>query len=116
MRILTIHNRYQHRGGEDEVHDAEEQLLRSRGHDIRPLIFDNAGIGGFAALRTGLSTPWSQASYRRAAREIASWHPDVVSVHNFFPLASPAVYYAASRAGVPVVQTLHNYRILCPAA
>jgi glycosyltransferase involved in cell wall biosynthesis len=115
MRILTIHNKYQLRGGEDEVHDAEEQLLLSRGHQIRPLIFDNAGIGGFGAVLTGLSAPWSQASYRRVAGEISSWRPDIVNVHNFFPLATPAVHYAAASAGVPVVQTLHNFRTLCPS-
>jgi glycosyltransferase involved in cell wall biosynthesis len=116
MKVLTIHNKYQHRGGEDEVREAEEQLLQSRGHEVQSLIFDNAGIvGGLGAVRTGLSTAWSQASYRRVAREIASRRPDIVNVHNFFPLASPALHYAAARAGVPVVQTLHNFRLLCPA-
>ena len=116
MKILTIHNKYQHRGGEDEVHEAEEQLLQSRGHQVRSVIFDNVGItGGFGAVRTGLSVTWSQASYRRVAGEIASWHPDIVNVHNFFPLATPAVHYAAAKAGVPVLQTLHNFRLLCPA-
>ena len=114
MKILTIHNRYQLRGGEDEVHDAEEQLLRSRGHHVRPLIFDNAGISGFDAVCTGLSSSWSNASYGRVAQEIASWRPDIVNIHNFFPLATPAVHYAAARAGVPVVQTLHNFRTMCP--
>ncbi len=115
MRILTIHNRYQLRGGEDEVHDAEAQLLQSRGHDVRPLIFDNAVIGGFGAALIGLKASWSQASCRLVAGEIASWHPDIVNVHNFFPLATPAVHYAAASAGVPVVQTLHNFRTLCPS-
>lgn len=114
MKILTIHNRYQLRGGEDEVHDAEEQLLRSRGHEIRPVIFDNHGIRGLAAVTTGLNSSWSNASYRRVAGEIASFRPDIVNIHNFFPLATPAVHYAAARAGVPVVQTLHNFRTLCP--
>jgi len=114
MRILTIHTKYLHRGGEDEVHAAEEQLLQSRGHEVRSLIFDNAGISGFGAVCAGVSSSWSQASYRRVANEIASWRPDIVNVHNFFPLATPAVHYAAARAGVPVVQTLHNFRTLCP--
>jgi glycosyltransferase involved in cell wall biosynthesis len=116
MRILTIHNKYQYRGGEDEVYEAEERLLQSRGHLVRPLIFDNAGIEGFGAVRTGLTTPWCQASYRRVADEIRSWRPDILNVHNFFPLATPAVYYAAKRARTPVVQTLHNFRILCVGA
>lgn len=116
LKILTIHNKYKYRGGEDEVREAEERLLQSRGHQVRPLIFDNEGIRGVSALVSGLSAPWSQASYRRTADEISSWRPDIVSVHNFFPLATPAVHYAAARAGVPVVQTLHNFRLLCPSA
>jgi glycosyltransferase involved in cell wall biosynthesis len=116
MKILTVHNMYRYRGGEDEVREAEEQLLQSRGHEVRPLIFDNTGIRGVGAVVSGLSAPWSQASYNRTADEIASWRPDIVSVHNFFPLATPAVHYAAARAGVPVIQTLHNFRMLCPSA
>jgi len=114
MKILSIHNRYQLRGGEDESTEAEERLLESRGHEVRPLMFDNAVISGFGALCTGLSSAWSRASYRQVAGEISTWRPDIVSVHNFFPLATPAVHYAATRAGVPVIQTLHNFRTLCP--
>ncbi len=114
MKILTVHNRYQLRGGEDESTLAEEQLLESRGHEIRQLLFDNDGISGFGAVRVGLNSSWSQDSYDRMTREIASWRPDVVSMHNFFPVATPSVHYAATRAGVPVVQTLHNFRTLCP--
>jgi len=114
MKILTVHNRYQLRGGEDESTLAEEQLLESRGHEIRQLLFDNDVISGFGAVRAGLASSWSQASYDRMARQLESWRPDLVSVHNFFPLATPSVHYAATRAGVPVVQTLHNFRTLCP--
>ena len=116
MRVLSIHNKYQVRGGEDEVREAEDQLLETKGHDVRQLSFDNVSISGLQAVRAGFTTPWSRAAYLRVAGEIAASRPDIVSVHNFFPLATPAVYYAAARAGVPVVQTLHNFRILCPAA
>src|ERR1035437_5163922 len=111
MRILSIHNRYQIRGGEDEVREAEDQLLQTRGHDVRQLSFDNVSISGFRAVRAGFTTTWSREAYLRVAGEIAASRPDIVSVHNFFPLATPAVYYAAARSGVPVVQTLHNFRI-----
>ena len=114
MKILTVHTKYMHRGGEDEVQESEEQLLRSRGHQVQSLIFDNAEIKGFGAALTGLNSSWSQPSYGRVADEIKSWRPDLVNVHNFFPLATPAVHYAAARAGVPVVQTLHNFRTMCP--
>jgi glycosyltransferase involved in cell wall biosynthesis len=116
MKILTIHNKYQLRGGEDEVQESEEHLLLSRGHQVRSVIFDNAGLSGFGAVRAGCSAVWSRAAYNRVSREIASWHPDILNVHNFFPRATPAVHHAAARSGVPVVQTLHNFRPLCPGS
>ncbi len=116
MKILTVHNKYKQRGGEDEVQEEEQLLLQSKGHQVRQVTFDNSGINKLTAIRIGLSTPWSQASYRLVTASIKAWRPDVVTVHNFFPLASPSVHYAAFRMGIPVVQTLHNYRILCPGA
>ena len=59
---------------------------------------------------------WSRKWYREFTSLLQRTRPDVVHIHNFFPLISPAVYYACRKAGVPVVQTLHNYRLLCPAA
>jgi glycosyltransferase involved in cell wall biosynthesis len=116
MRILTIHNKYRSRGGEDESCDAESRLLRCRGHEVRELVFDNARITCASAFATGFRAVWSRAAYARVKRVISAWRPDVLSIHNFFPLASPAVHYAGRDAGVPVVQTLHNFRLLCPGA
>ena len=91
--------------------------MASRGHETRAVVFDNNEITPLSAVWTGLlQTPWRHSSYKRALSEIRSWCPDIVSVHNFFPVASPAVYYAARECGVPIVQTLHNYRLFCPAA
>lgn len=116
MRILTVHNKYKFRGGEDESREAEDRLLVSKGHEIREIVFDNKTITGAGALRAGLSASWSSGAYRQVHRAIGTWKPDILDVHNFFPLASPAVHYAAWRLGVPVVQTLHNYRLFCPGA
>ncbi len=116
MKILTVHNRYKFRGGEDESREAEDTLLAANGHEIRQIVFNNARITSANALAVGLQATWSQSSYNRISHYITDWRPDVLDVHNFFPLASPSVYYAARRHGVPVVQTLHNYRILCPGA
>ena len=116
MKILTVHNKYKFRGGEDESRESEDRLLISKGHEIRQIIFDNKTIVGAATMRAGLSASWSSAAYRRVQQEISSWRPDVLDVHNFFPLASPAVHYAAFNMGIPVVQTLHNYRLFCPGA
>ncbi len=114
MRILTIHNKYQIRGGEDECREAEAGLLAAHGHQVRAIEFDNDGINPFNAAAIGIQTAWSWPSYQRTLKEIRSWKPDLVSVHNFFPVASPSVYYAARKCNVRVIQTLHNYRLLCP--
>jgi glycosyltransferase involved in cell wall biosynthesis len=116
VKILTVHNRYRFRGGEDESREAEDTLLAERGHEIRQVVFDNAQINAGNALKVGLQATWSRTSYQRIHDYITVWRPDILDVHNFFPLASPSVYYAARRLNVPVVQTLHNYRILCPGA
>ena len=117
VKILTIHNRYKYRGGEDESREAEDAMLRLHGHEVREIVFDNAEITGEGdLLRIGLQATWSASSYRLVCDSLAAWKPDVLDVHNFFPLASPAVYYAARKYGVPVVQTLHNYRLFCPPA
>lgn len=116
MKILTVHNRYKFRGGEDESREAEDALLADQGHEIRQLVFDNAQINAWNAIRVGVQATWSQKSYLMLRDYIRAWPPDILDVHNFFPLASPSVYYAARSLGVPVVQTLHNYRILCPGA
>lgn len=116
MKILTVHNKYKFRGGEDECREADAQLMAANGHDIRDVIFENDTITSLNAVSVGLQSIWNSSSYKRLSDEIGKWRPDVVSVHNFFPVASPSVYYAARRHGVPVVQTLHNYRLLCPGA
>jgi glycosyltransferase involved in cell wall biosynthesis len=116
LKILTIHNRYKYRGGEDESRESEDELLSARGHEVRTIVFDNSRIGARNALRVGLQAAWSHSSYLRVGNYIDAWRPDILDVHNFFPLASPSVYYAARKRGVPVVQTLHNYRIICPGA
>ena len=76
-------------------------------------IEDNERIRDLSLPKVALRTVWSQESYRRLCRLIRGQQPDVVHVQNFFPLISPAVYYAARTEGVPVVQTLRNYRLLC---
>jgi glycosyltransferase involved in cell wall biosynthesis len=116
MRILTIHNKYRIRGGEDESRESEDALLRQRGHEVRELVFDNSRIEGASIISAAISATWSSSSYKLAHHAISTWHPDILDVHNFFPLASPSVHYAAHSLGVPVVQTLHNYRLMCPGA
>ena len=117
MRILQAHNAYQKAGGEDAVVANEGALLTGRGHQVRLWSVDNAAITGpWAKLRTAWQVPYSHTARRRVAAAIAEFAPDVVHVHNFFPLLTPSVYDACRDAGVPVVQTLHNYRTVCAGA
>jgi glycosyltransferase involved in cell wall biosynthesis len=116
MRILILHNRYLYRGGEDESTESEVTLLRERGHQVQTLTLDNHAIAGMNRWRAALSAVWSTPSYRTLRRLLGEFRPQVVSVHNFFPLLSPSIYFAAEADRVPVVQALHNYRLLCPGA
>jgi glycosyltransferase involved in cell wall biosynthesis len=116
MKVLVAHNAYQQRGGEDSVVDAEIALLRSHGHDVHLYARSNDDIATMPKASAALQTLWSQQTSSELASLIQSFRPDVIHVHNTFPLISPSLYWAASRAGVPVVQTLHNFRLLCPQA
>ncbi|MEO0769327.1 MAG: glycosyltransferase family 4 protein [Cyanobacteria bacterium J06649_4] len=114
MRILGMHNRYQIRGGEEECYEAEVALLRQHGHDVDLYEETNDSIAEVSKLSLAAQTVWSRDTYK-AIHQRLSMHPyDLVHVQNFFPLISPSIFYAAQAVGVPVVQTLHNYRLVCP--
>lgn len=115
MKVLLVHNRYQHAGGEDAAFEAERSLLASRGHDVESFIVSNDTVGGLRSkIETAGRAVYSTSARRSLRHEIERVWPDVVHVHNFFPRLSPSVYDACR--DVPVVQTLHNYRLLCPNA
>jgi glycosyltransferase involved in cell wall biosynthesis len=111
VKITLFHNRYKQRGGEDTTFDQECALLASRGNTVLPIVVTNEAIK--AGIGTALRATWSQESYRTALEHLKVFRPDVLHVHNFFPRLSPAIYYAASSLGIPVVQTIQNYRLLC---
>jgi glycosyltransferase involved in cell wall biosynthesis len=114
VRVLLLHNHYRHAGGEDAVVEQEMKLLASKGHELRLVAVDNTAIVGIVAqAKVALGTVYSHRSRVRVREEIASFAPDLVHVHNFFPQLSPSVYYACREAQVPVVQTLHNFRLIC---
>jgi glycosyltransferase involved in cell wall biosynthesis len=116
MRILILHNEYQHRGGEDAVADAEAALLTSRGHEVYRFSRHNDEVGAMHRAQLAMQTVWSAPSAKTLRSLVDSFRPDVVHAHNTFPLISPSAYWAAAAAHVPVVQTLHNFRLLCPQA
>jgi glycosyltransferase involved in cell wall biosynthesis len=112
-RVCVIHNRYQQTGGEDAVVNAEVGLLRANGHQVETLERSNDAVQAIGSLGLAVKAHWAQDSANDLKRLIQGFKPDVVHVHNTMPLISPAVIWAASHAGVPVVQTLHNFRLSC---
>ncbi len=113
MRILFVHNTYQHRGGEDSVVEAEIALLRAHGHAVETWFRSNDEVAGMSSLALARHTLWSPRTPHDLADRVRRFQPDVIHAHNTFPLISPSLYWAAAQAGVPVVQTLHNFRLMC---
>ncbi len=116
MKILFVHNAYQHKGGEDTVLEAEAALLASRGHVVEHFTRHNNDISQMSRVSLAVQTFWSTPAAKDFEAQLRSFKPDVVHVHNTFPLISPAIYWVADRLRVPVVQTLHNFRLFCPQA
>ncbi len=119
MLVIVVHNSYQQPGGEDEVVEQEIALLRSAGHEVIEYRRTNNEINEFGLMRKvtlPMRVLWARDSKQDLEKLILKARPDVVHFHNTFMLISPSAYYACSEAAVPVVQTLHNYRLLCPAA
>ena len=116
MIILAVHNRYQRPGGEDQVFVDETALLEARDHRVVRYEVHNDQVERVNRLTLAKDTVWNTSAYRELRALIRRERPDVVHFHNTLPLISPAGYYAARAEGVPVIQTLHNYRLLCPVA
>lgn len=116
IRVLVVHNAYQHKGGEDTVVEAEVALLRSKGHEVELFVRHNDAIVNMPRVAVVAQTVWSRPASNDFDQVVNDFKPDVVHVHNTFPLISPAIYWAAKRHRIPVVQTLHNFRLMCPQA
>jgi glycosyltransferase involved in cell wall biosynthesis len=116
LRVLIAHNAYQERGGEDSVVASEHALLTERGHAVELYTRHNDDVAGMSRLALAKSALWSGRTVADLEARVATFRPDVIHVHNTVPLISPAIYWVAKRLGVPVVQTLHNFRLLCPQA
>ena len=117
MRVLVVHNRYRRAGGEEAVVAAEAEMLRSEGHSVDVWMTASESIDGFAStLRTAWNLPYSNAAKAQMETKLEQVRPDVVHIHNIFPLLTASIYDACHQAAVPVVQTLHNYRTICTAA
>ncbi len=116
-RVLIVHNDYQMYGGETAAVEAEARLLESRGHEVIRYSRHNDELSTFSAMEKAAAVPgaiYSRRTYRDVRTLVAAERPDVAHVHNVFPLISPSVYHALHDAAVPIVQTAHNFRFLCP--
>jgi glycosyltransferase involved in cell wall biosynthesis len=119
VKILLVHNQYQRPGGEDVVVNQERRLLENRGHQVIMYERSNWEIDGYSPVKQLTLMPktiWSTDSRRDFMRVLRREKPDLVHIHNTFVVISPSIFSACSEAGIPVVHTLHNYRLLCPAA
>lgn len=108
-----VHNYYQQPGGEDTVFQNETQLLLAKGHDVIQYHVSNDRIHQMGQVNVAIKTLWNREISADLGKYIDQHKPDLVHFHNTFPLISPAAYYLVSSKGIPVVQTLHNYRLLC---
>jgi len=117
VRVLFIHNEYLQAGGEDVAVALESEILREHGHEVKTLFFQNSKPSGIGSkLNTGLRAIYNSRTYRTVHDEIESFKPDLIHIHNLFFVASPSVLFAAQRLKVPVVLTIHNYRLICANA
>lgn len=113
LRVLVAHNSYQQRGGEDSVVESEVTLLRARGNDVVEYRRSNDECREMNPLDVAVQALWSKRSTTELTQLFRKASPDIVHVHNTFPLISPSLYWTAAKARVPVVQTLHNFRLMC---
>jgi len=118
MVMLFVHNYYQREGGEDAGVRQERDLLAAAGHRIVEYSRCSGEIklnGISSRIKLAAGALWSKRTYTELSSLLAKERPEVAFIHNTVPLISPSAYFACAEAGVPVVQTLHNFRFLCPA-
>lgn len=117
MKVLLVHNKYKIAGGEDTVFEAEKNMLSNNNITVSELVISNNDISSiWDKIKSSLSLNYSTKSKALMKERIKLERPDVIHVHNFFPMLTPSIFEACNEEGVPVVHTLHNYRLICPTA
>ncbi len=116
MRVLHVHNFYMLPGGEDQSFAATGTMLEKHGHEVIRYTVRNDVIADIGRLAAAAKCVWNGALRADLQRLIQKTRPDVAHFENTFPLVSPAAYYACRAEGVPVVQTLRNFRMVCPSS
>jgi len=113
MKILQVHNQYTKKGGEDGVVEAEKKLLIQKGNQVEQLFFSNEGLADLNRIKLLYQTIYNLTSTKILKHTIQEFQPDVIHIHNIFYVASPAILYEAQKNKVPVVLTIHNFRLIC---
>lgn len=109
LNVLQVHNKYKFEGGEDTVVANELKLLRDAGINVSTLYFTNEDVGAAAII-------YNKTSAKRLTQAIKTFKPHIIHLHNLFYKASPSILIIAKKHNIPVVMTLHNYRLICPNA
>lgn len=118
-KVLMVHNYYQIPGGEDTAVENEREMLLRNGHEVIMYTRNNSeilNVGIIGKTKLFFQTTFSLRTYREVKQLIRKENIDILHVHNTLPLVSPSIYYAAFSRRVPVVQVIHNFRLLCPGA
>jgi glycosyltransferase involved in cell wall biosynthesis len=116
MKVLLVHEFYRQYGGEDRVFEQERRLLRENGIEVYEYTFHNSDISLFQLPFLVKNMIFNRKTYNDVKRIVRENKIDVVHCHNIYPYISPSVYVAAKESGAKVIQTLHNYRFICPNA
>ena len=119
MKILLVHNSYQQAGGEDIIFEQDKKNLQRAGHDVITYERSNHELKHFSILQRAMlvkNIVWASDTKREFEELLKKESPDVVHVHNTFVMISPSIYSACRNRRIPVVQTLQNYRLMCPGA
>lgn len=116
MKIVLCHNYYQIPGGEDRVFEDECELLRSRGHNVHVVTKHNRDLHGSRRTTLLRNAVWNAGTFSELNRIAHDIQPDIAHFTNLFPIFSPAAYWAFQKNRIPVVQSLHNYRMICPGS
>ncbi|MDB5805465.1 MAG: transferase [Betaproteobacteria bacterium] len=116
LRVLLVHNRYQQAGGEDAVVADEMRMLQKNGVHVELYERHNGQVATISPARLAAGTVWSTRTTADLEGIIGRFRPDLIHAHNTFPLISPSLYYGAASHHIPVVQTLHNFRLFCAQA
>ena len=112
MKLLQIHNHYRQEGGEDSVVEAEGEVLKRAGHTVELYDVSNSS-NALSSAGQLLASPWNPMSAARVKAAVQRFEPDVAHIHNTWFALSPSIVPAIAGQGVPIVMTLHNYRMTC---